>query len=335
MIRPSNPDFLTKIQHDRIEVGGVKLGFQRTCRVPEGKINSLPAGLGYFPVFKVSDFKSDVPKNWHEEAYFFPMYQSEAMWINFDGANREPKAIVIASGNINAISGKPFDVSKDNGSKKKSKLDFGLKKEQNYVVVPPQPWIDGWKSKDGKVYQFVAAELGSGETVEGQITGEETIGGLQLITYDPKPGLKLIPESRPNEYMSGGSPMIFLSSMSMGATRGISKGIQSMGLGKGGSIEQKIYDDPHGLEVWNENPTEISRIYIVSSLDFKQITGRDAPSTPLTYQKYQELNMPWFDLYDEKLTDTPGSKVFDKLKPVSGGYPAGKPIKKADSSILK
>ena len=32
------------------------MGFQRTCRVPEGKLNSLPAGLGYFPVFKVSDF---------------------------------------------------------------------------------------------------------------------------------------------------------------------------------------------------------------------------------------------------------------------------------------
>jgi hypothetical protein len=48
------------------------------------------------------------------------------------------------------------------------------------------------KDKDGKIYQFVAANMGSGETVEGQITGKEKVGGIQLIVYDPKEGKNLV-----------------------------------------------------------------------------------------------------------------------------------------------
>jgi len=34
--------------------------------------------------------------------------------------------------------------------------------------------------------------MGSGETVEGQITGKEEIGGLQFIVYNPKDREKLM-----------------------------------------------------------------------------------------------------------------------------------------------
>src|SRR3989338_852604 len=209
--RTESMNFLNKYQKNSLDIGGLKLNFQRTCRVPQGKINSLPAGLGEFPLFRVSDFRSGAPKHWNEESYFFPMYRQEAMWINFERwYSGNPKALVVAAGNINAISGKPFDLSKNMVDKKRKNHKEGelvvkLEKDQNYLVVPPQPWLDGWKSEDGKIYQFVAAELGSGETVEGQITGEESVGGIQLIVYDPKPGQKLIRETRPNEYMSGGS----------------------------------------------------------------------------------------------------------------------------------
>jgi hypothetical protein len=67
---------------------------------------------------------------------------------------------------------------------------------QDYAVAPPQPWLDGVNAGDGFIKQFVAMLLGQGYTVEGQATGEETHGGLQLVVFDPKPGR--FPDSRPS-----------------------------------------------------------------------------------------------------------------------------------------
>jgi len=336
-----------------LQVGDLGVSFIRTCRVPVGRSNSLPAGLGEFPVYKVSDFKSGVPSEWYEDGLFFPMYKSEAMWMNFSRYNKQPNALIVAAGNINAVSGKPFDLTKNKFDKRRkskaSGLDIKLEKD-NYLVVPPQPWLDGWKSEDGKVYQFVAAEMGSGETVEGQITGEEKIGGIQLVAYGPKPGTKLIHETRPHEFISGGGIGGFYSEESFGSSSGldfsdgagpqimsfassrslarkglssenhrVGSSVQAMGLGRGGEIIQKVYPDPYGLDVWEAQPLSVSRVYLVSSQDFKQITGHDAPKTPITYETYQKHGLPWFDLYDENYKDTKGSGVFDKLKPVSDG----------------
>jgi hypothetical protein len=376
---------LQRYLSNEINVGGLSLNFQRTCRVPSG--SPLPAGLGAFPMFKVSDFKSGCPKHWNSDSVFFPMYRQEAMWINFNREYRNPKAVIVAAGNINAISGKPFDLSKnmiDKTRKKKSELKIELEEKQNYLVVPPQPWIDGWKGEGTEVYQFVAAELGSGETVEGQITGEESVGGIQLIVFGPKPGQDLIPKTRPNEYMTGGSWGKWSGQISSGYHDNISgmlgpqikscaslgdisyaccasssnessllrlrgrrsseryesiNSIRDMGLGKGGTIEQKIYPDPYGFDVWNKTPEGSVRLYMVSSEDFKQITGYDAPPTPVTYKKYQELGLPWFELYDSKLKDTKGSGVFDKLKEVGEGKAKagkdGKPAKSDGDWLVK
>lgn len=374
MTRITQPNLIETLKQDYMMIGGLSINLQRTCRVPAGKMNSLPAGLGSFPVYKVSDFKSGCPDEWRGEGYFFPMYRQEAMWMNFGrggylqgSAGLSPKALIVGAGNINAISGTPFDPSKNKMAgrkrKRKSRLEIKLEKEQNYLVVPPQPWLDGWKSEDGKVYQFVAAEMGSGETVEGQITGEETVGGIQFVVYDAKPGKKLIPTTRPREYMSGGSydalgmlggslesfagevadessflclagnsaaPASAMASKGAasksvkkrmrGATRGaVRRSVQSMGLGRGGEIRQKIYPDPHGVDVWQEKPSVVEVLYMVSSEDFKQVTGYEAPPTPVTYEKYQAFGLPWFELHDEKLEDTSGTDVFDKLKPVGEG----------------
>lgn len=334
-----------------LNFGGVNANFQRTCRVPLGQMNSLPAGLGSFPVFTVKDFRSGCPKEWRDDGYFLPMYRQEAMWINFGrGAYNpaSPRALIVGAGNINAVSGKPFDSSKDRFAKRKkhkrvkSGLDIRLEKDQNYLVVPPQPWLDGWKAEDGKVYQFVAAEMGSGETVEGQITGEETVGGIQFIVYEPKEGQKLVHATSPHEYIVGGSygEMQSCFGVAKGAhvmsllgssksLRSASVGVQAMGLGRGGEIIQKIYPDPYGLEVWKDKPTAVEVIYLVSSEDFKQITGHEAPPTPVTYEKYQQFGLPWFELHDQKYKDTEGSGIFEKLKPVGEGLAKGKPVKKA------
>lgn len=351
MSRNQHAHPLDQYVKNSLNVGGLGVTLHRTCRVPEGKVNSLPASLGHFPVYKVSDFHSGCPENFRPEGYFFPMYRQEAMWIGF-GHPQTPRALIIAAGNINAVSGKPFDRSKDKFALEEERkavvaggLEIKLEKKQNYLVAPPQPWLDGWKAEDGKIYQFVAAEMGSGETVEGQITGEETVGGIQFILYGPNAASKdkLVHAIRPREYVSGGGYGLVEPSAggyTLGANfhdagiirrgAGSSSSVRTMGLGRGGEISQKIYPDPYGpegrklwtekpTEVWEESPSAVEVFYMVSSEDFKQITGHEAPPTPVTHEKYQQLGLPWFDLHDKNYGDSKGSDVFGKLKPVGEG----------------
>src|SRR5262249_40867026 len=68
------------------------------------------------------------------------------------------------------ISGKPW----------KPELDGS---ELDYIVVPEQPWLDGFCVAKDVIRQFVAMPLGSGYTVEEQITEKPEHGGLQVIVY--------------------------------------------------------------------------------------------------------------------------------------------------------
>lgn len=309
--QPENPEKL-----DGIMMGNLRITLHRTCRVPHGKMNSLPASLGHFPLYRVMDFKQSVPVNWkiQEGAYFMPIYKHEAMWIGFRNSD-QPIALMVGAGMVNAITGE--------------KLADSLTQtpEQNYLIPGHQPWLDGFKMKvGGKVCQFVSANLGDGETAEEQILHTAEFGGLQFAAFKVKPGVKLTRLSRPAEHVSSGGfyPLSF-GSVTRGVAKGFSSGskVQEMGLGVGGEISQKIYPDPYTTEhsldkIWDSSPFMKTYIYMVDAESFKRITGMKAPASPITYNTYQELGLPWFGLFDGQLGDTPGSEVFDKLNKVGG-----------------
>ncbi len=309
--QPGNPEKL-----DSMMMGNLKITLHRTCRVPHGKTNPLPASLGYFPLYKVMDFKQSVPAHWkiQEGAYFMPIYKHEALWIGFWNSD-QPIALMVGAGMVNAITGE--------------KLADSLTQtpEQNYLIPGHQPWLDGFKTKvGGKVCQFVSANLGDGETAEEQILHTAEFGGLQFAAFRAKPGVQLTPMSRPAEYVSSGG---FYPSSFSSVTKGVSKGfglrpkVQEMGLGVGGEISQKIYPDPYTAEhsldkIWESGPFMKTYIYMVDAKSFERITGMKAPASPITHETYQKLGLPWFGLFDEKLEDTPGSEVFDTINKVGG-----------------
>ena len=101
---------------------------------------------------------------------------------------QRPSALKVAVGKVCALSGRTWSERLHDGS------EGGT---QDYVVVPGQPWLDGINAGNGSIRQFVAMPLGMGYTVEGQITGEETHGGLQLCVFDPKPGFAVAPPPPP------------------------------------------------------------------------------------------------------------------------------------------
>ena len=147
-----------------------RITFQRTLRIPDDNRDyPLPPGLGAFPLRHVDDHLDTTPAAWGRHGgVFLPMYQAEAMWLNFNTAY--PMAIKVAAGKIDAVTGEPWtnDLSEQ---------------PQNYLAVPDQPWLDGFCVEKGLIRQFVAMPLGEGYTAEEQLTGEARHGGLQIVVY--------------------------------------------------------------------------------------------------------------------------------------------------------
>ena len=88
-------------------------------------------------------------------------------------------AVKVLTGGVNAVSGEPSVETAASLLRQRQRLSSG-KSLQDYVVLPKQPWIDGIASTVGKVRQFVAMPMGSGYSVERQITGSEETGGMQI-----------------------------------------------------------------------------------------------------------------------------------------------------------
>lgn len=287
-----------KVTGKAIKIGRhFSVTFQRTLRIPDdGKTYPLPPGLGEFPICKVSDYADKVPATWKEHGgVFIPMYQREALWLNFSAAYWRPNAAKIAVGKINAISGKPWQ----------QKL---IANQEDYIVCPDQPWLDGINAGDGYIRQFVAMPLGMGYTVEGQVSGKEEFGGIQIIVFDPKPGR--FPDKPPKQQHMTRSAFgedITLCAPAVGA---------EMGLAAGGKMKQKIYPDNYGIDTWDEENFGRVYVHIVNSMMYREITSMEPPNTPISAKMYSQYGFPWFDLYDEGKDDIAASNTLSQVKSI-------------------
>jgi hypothetical protein len=291
------------IDINRVDIGErFSVSFQRTLRIPDdGKVYPLPPGLGAFPIHRVEDYSDRIPETWHARGgVFIPMYQREALWLGFRAAPWKPNAAKVAVGKVNAISGEEWT----------EKLHDD---PQDYIVCPEQPWLDGINAGDGFIRQFVAMPLGLGYTVEAQVTGKEESGGIQILVYEPKPGR--FPDQPPPERDRA------LHRLSMPSA------VNEMGLGAGGKMRQKIYPDPYGIDVWDQNNFGHIFVHIINSEQYRNLTGLDPPPTPITAKTYTEFGLPWFDLYDEAKGDITASKKLTQVRTISE-----KDVEKGDSS---
>jgi hypothetical protein len=268
------------IDADRVSIGRFSVTFERTLRIPDdGRDYPLPPSLGHFPVRRIADYADRVPSGWREHGgVLIPMYQREAMWLNFHGG---PNAVKVAVGKVNAISGEPYH----------------QRLENDYAVVPEQPWLDGINAGDGYIKQFVAMPLGLGYTVEGQVTGEERHGGLQIVCFAPKPN-RVPQRPRSVEDLAAAAPAA------------------EMGLGAGGRMRQRIYPDPHGVDTWDQDSYGRVFVHIVNSRLWREITGEPVPPTPVDARAYTNAGLPWFELYDDGLGDIPAGDVLANVKSI-------------------
>jgi hypothetical protein len=288
-------------------VGNLNVVVHRTVRVPEGRTPAnLPPSLGKANFYRVDKYRETCPSTFEDDGVFVGLYDKEAIWLAFSAS--APVAVAIGAGGTNAITGTPLEL---------------CLKEGSYLAVPPQPWLDGWKGEDGTIYQFVSArfEAGKGNTVAEQLIGEESkSGGIGLAVFDSKE--PVVAKQRPvevgNYEMTGSEPALTFGGatkgMSSGSVRGMSSApVKEMGLGKGGAIAQKIYPDPYGIDVWQNEPSATMAIYLVDAVSFSEITGEELSPAPQSSDNYKGN---YFHLEDKEEVDLPGTEVFAGLNSV-------------------
>ncbi|GGI97562.1 hypothetical protein [Streptomyces brasiliensis] len=293
--------------------GGVAVRFVRTLRLPETGTHPLRPGLGEFPLRRVSDFPDTVPELWRARGgVMLPVYLREAMWLSFAGTT-EPAALQVGVGKVCAVSGKRWS-------------DRLSRKPQNYVVLPRQPWLDGINSGKGTVRQFVAVPLGLGATVEGQVTGEEVWGGIQLQSFplkdEPLAAWRREEQAR-RERMRGavgayGAPMAMAAPQAPGAAPppAAAPRAAAMGLGVGGSMRQEVYRDDRSLKDWATEPAGRVFVHLVTPPEWRRITGEAPPPSPVDRAAYTRAGLPWYDYYDQEAEDLAPTDGLGTVKPV-------------------
>ena len=266
------------------------LTFQRTLRIPDDDDTyALPPGLGTFPLKHVDDFRSKIPPSWNEHGgVMMPMFQAEAMWIDFSSEDIDNRGeycfiVKIATGKVNALTGEDWQNNVNRAP-------------QDYLVVPTQPWLDGYCVEKGTIRQFVAMPLGAGYTAEEQVTGEARVGGVQIVVYPMKREVferrfpvrdmrrvysREVAYQRPSESMA-----MTLDEM-------------DMGLAPGGKMRQEIYDDPYDLADWDLRHRSRCFVHLANSMTWRAVTGTEPPTKPPTAKEYSDRGLPWFDYYAE------------------------------------
>lgn len=284
-----------KVVRDQLVLGSATVNFQRTLRIPETGLHPLPPGLGRFPLRRVQDYPDTAPAEWLARGgVMLPIYQREAMWLSFDAD--EPTALQVGVGKVCAVSGLPW-------------IEHLVKDPQNYVPLPTQPWLDGINAGDGFIRQFVAVPLGSGATVEGQVTGQETHGGVQLravgLTEEALAAWREAQRAVDVEFDCL-APMPCSEAI----------GSADMGLGAGGRMRQEVYTDDRPLADYDESGAQRVFIHLCSAAQWTAITGEVPPPSPVDRDAYVSAGLPWFDYYDSDAHDLASSPTLAKVKSV-------------------
>jgi hypothetical protein len=278
-----------RIQNRQAEMA---ISFKRTLRVPDdGKTYPLPQDLDLFPIRQIERHANRVPQGWlRRGGVLIPIYPSEALSLKFQ--SRYPFAVKIGVGMVNALSGQPFQT--------------GLHREpQDYIVVPDQPWLDGYQTTTGVVRQFIATRLGQGYTVEEQICSSIQ-GGLQFEIYPMKPE-SFFAKQLQDELTRTAVDVVRVFLQSLFANRpGVlfqraEPETPREGLAIGGMMCQKIYEDVWAPEDWDLSRPSRVWVHLCNAARWKEITGEMPPQEPITPQEYERQGLQWFEYYRDDL----------------------------------
>lgn len=280
----------------------LSVALMRTLRVPDdGRSYPLPPGLGLFPAEHAAQGAV--------QTWLVPMLQSEALWVDFDGLY--PMRVRILSGRIDAVSGASVDLLAGQIPSAVFPTD-----PQGYVVTPRQPWLDGFRTLEGHVRQWVAEPLRIGRTAEEQLGPDAAALGGLWIGVEPL---------RPEYYRP--LPAVSRSAQSFAAPGVIgAQGLSStMGLAAGGTIVQQIFTDDRPPAQWSGRVVW-SRVEFLSSIEWMEHTGRVPPQRPLDAKTYTKHGYPWFTYWDQEHAALVGPSPFAALRTLAAWDGGSEPV---------
>ena len=85
---------------------------------------------------------------------------------------------------------------------------------------------------------------------------------------------------------------------------------------EGVGIEQEIYEDSYGFDVWERSQSSRCFVTMLDAVSWHAITDELPPTEPTTAERYQAEGIPWFDYYD-------ADQKTDDLDPALSRQPSG------------
>jgi len=99
-----------------------------------------------------------------------------------------------------------------------------------------------------------------------------------------------------------------------GSEQSIASPESEMGIAAGGLINQCILPDNNPASFWERDNSICFNVQILNTIAFRNVTGMEAPETPISAATYAEEGKPFFKIYEEKSTVEKGQ--FGDIKSV-------------------
>ncbi|RYZ15419.1 MAG: hypothetical protein EOO70_06865 [Myxococcaceae bacterium] len=78
-------------------------------------------------------------------------------------------------------------------------------------------------------------------------------------------------------------------------------------------MRQSIYEDPHGVAVWDQEDFGRVYVHLCNAEQWTAITGEEAPALPREVEEYLG---PWYAMDDGKVPAVPGSDTLNSVSSV-------------------
>ncbi len=276
----------------------LEVSLQRTLRVPEdGTEYEMPSSIGTCRFVHIDDHNARVPRSWLQRGgVMTPLYSGETVRLGFysptvDGYTTNWRFLVlVGTGKINALTGATLQPLPD----------FGV---QDYLVAPDQHELYGFCDADGLVRQFTATPQGIGASVEEQLTGEQTYGGMQLAVFPmTREAFTTFFEEKRIENLDYRDRDIRFSLCAPPVHS------FNLGIGVGGLIRQFAREDRYGRDAWAVQVKSRCFVHLANASIWRQLTGLNPHPRPSLSPSCEPAPQ------DVGRRGSPGSSWFGRLK---------------------
>ena len=310
-----------------MRVDGLQIGVHAPRKTLNQSRRLAPAAPVH--VFDTEDYKN-LPASWpraigpKEVSCFVGVTGDNEMWFDFNALSRHTHyaAVVVMVQRVNAVTGQKADhvyLEKYVGTCPKHNIGFesdrfcpecGFKwPAQNYITnaapgTSTHFWLDGWRSQDGEIRQFVFTDTDEGLGVAQQLIGKERTADIRFAIFlskNPKPvspSLDVLrrggnPDFYPgkgigsylaNSNLQNGvlSARIEANASTQSRASNPTIGIpvqQEVSFGR--AVEQQIHADPNDIDFWQSEPAAVIML-TPAPADWVATVTRNGPTVDRT-----------------------------------------------------